>query len=92
MSGLEQPYVQDAFATNWIAPLGSYIDAFEQEFAADLAPCASLAPLPAVGHPLALAWVGGLPGGALAAALLPPLGALLLWWGVGRVEAAARSS
>jgi len=28
-----------------------------------------------------------LPGGALAAALLPPLCALLLWWGVGRVEA-----
>jgi len=22
MSGLEQPYVQDAFAANWIAPLG----------------------------------------------------------------------
>jgi len=22
MSGLEQPYVQDAFATNWIAPPG----------------------------------------------------------------------
>ena len=35
---------------------------------------------------LALAWVGGLPGGVLAAALLPPLCALLLWWGVGRVE------
>jgi len=26
------------------------------------------------------------------AALLPPLCALLLWWGVGRVEAAARRS
>jgi len=37
---------------------------------------------------LALAWVGGLPGGALAAALLPPLCALLPWWGVVRVEAA----
>jgi len=34
MSGLEQPYVQDAFATNWIAPLGPHVDAFEQEFAA----------------------------------------------------------
>jgi pyridoxal phosphate-dependent aminotransferase EpsN len=34
MSGLEQPYVQDAFVTNWIAPLGPHVDAFEQEFAA----------------------------------------------------------
>ena len=33
MSGLEQSYVQDAFATNWIAPLGPHVDAFEQEFA-----------------------------------------------------------
>jgi len=45
-----------------------------------------------LGVALALAWVGGLPGGAQAAALLPPLCALLLWWGVGRVEAAARRS
>ncbi|MFN3979738.1 MAG: DegT/DnrJ/EryC1/StrS family aminotransferase [Caldilinea sp.] len=34
MSGLEAGYVQDAFATNWIAPLGPHVDAFEQEFAA----------------------------------------------------------
>jgi pyridoxal phosphate-dependent aminotransferase EpsN len=34
LSGLEQAYVQDAFATNWIAPLGPHVDAFEQEFAA----------------------------------------------------------
>ena len=34
MSGREQQYVQDAFATNWIAPLGPHVDAFEQEFAA----------------------------------------------------------
>ena len=33
MSGLEQLYVQDAFATNWIAPLGPHVDAFEAEFA-----------------------------------------------------------
>jgi hypothetical protein len=43
-----------------------------------------------LGVALALAWVGGRPGGGPAAALLPPLCALLLWWGVGRVEAAAR--
>jgi dTDP-4-amino-4,6-dideoxygalactose transaminase len=35
MSRLKQPYVQDAFAANWIVPLGSYVDAFEQKFAAD---------------------------------------------------------
>jgi pyridoxal phosphate-dependent aminotransferase EpsN len=34
MSGLEQEFVQDAFATNWIAPLGPHVDAFEREFAA----------------------------------------------------------
>jgi dTDP-4-amino-4,6-dideoxygalactose transaminase len=34
MSGLEQQYVQDAFETNWIAPLGPHVDAFEHEFAA----------------------------------------------------------
>jgi len=39
---------------------------------------------------LALAWVGGLLSSVPVAALLPPLCALLLWWGVGRVEAAAR--
>jgi dTDP-4-amino-4,6-dideoxygalactose transaminase len=32
MSGLEQHYVRDAFATNWIAPLGPHVDAFEREF------------------------------------------------------------
>ena len=33
MSGQEQEFVADAFATNWIAPLGPHVDAFEQEFA-----------------------------------------------------------
>jgi dTDP-4-amino-4,6-dideoxygalactose transaminase len=32
--GYEQAYVQDAFASNWIAPLGSYVDRFESELAA----------------------------------------------------------
>ena len=31
MSGLEQQYVQAAFDTNWIAPLGPNVDGFEQE-------------------------------------------------------------
>ena len=43
MSGLEQQYVQETFASNWIAPLGPQVDAFEAEFAA------------AVGAPYALA-------------------------------------
>ncbi|MFC0216475.1 DegT/DnrJ/EryC1/StrS family aminotransferase [Paenibacillus chartarius] len=34
MSGREQDYVAEAFATNWIAPLGPHVDAFEAEFAA----------------------------------------------------------
>jgi pyridoxal phosphate-dependent aminotransferase EpsN len=33
MSGQEQLYVADAFASNWIAPLGPHVDAFEKEFA-----------------------------------------------------------
>jgi len=36
--------------------------------------------------------VSGLPGSAPAAALLPLLCALLLWWGVGRVERRADMS
>ena len=43
MSGLEQQYVQETFESNWIAPLGPQVDAFEAEFAA------------AVGAPYALA-------------------------------------
>ena len=34
MSGYEMAYVKDAFDTNWIAPLGPNVDAFEREFAA----------------------------------------------------------
>ena len=34
MSGLEQQYVAEAFATNWVAPLGPNVDAFEAEFCA----------------------------------------------------------
>ncbi|TAM53893.1 MAG: aminotransferase class I/II-fold pyridoxal phosphate-dependent enzyme [Acidobacteria bacterium] len=34
MSGRELKLVQDAFASNWIAPLGPHVDAFEREFAA----------------------------------------------------------
>lgn len=33
MGSLEERLVAEAFATNWIAPLGPHVDAFEQEFA-----------------------------------------------------------
>jgi pyridoxal phosphate-dependent aminotransferase EpsN len=33
MGGDELALVQEAFATNWIAPLGPHVDAFEREFA-----------------------------------------------------------
>ena len=33
MSGREQGYIQEAFDTNWIAPLGPHVDAFERELA-----------------------------------------------------------
>src|SRR5215212_3294457 len=34
LSGNEQSYVADAIASNWIAPLGPHVDAFEKEFSA----------------------------------------------------------
>lgn len=34
MSGGELPLIQEAFAENWIAPLGPHVDAFEAELAA----------------------------------------------------------
>jgi dTDP-4-amino-4,6-dideoxygalactose transaminase len=32
MTGRERDYVDEAFATNWIAPVGPHIEAFEREF------------------------------------------------------------
>lgn len=34
MGGEEEAFVRDAFASNWVAPLGPHVDAFEREFAA----------------------------------------------------------
>jgi len=34
MSGQEQQYIDEAFASNWIAPVGPHIEAFERELAA----------------------------------------------------------
>ena len=33
MGGREQAYIQEAFESNWIAPLGKHVDAFEKEIA-----------------------------------------------------------
>ncbi|MPQ42289.1 DegT/DnrJ/EryC1/StrS family aminotransferase [Clostridium tarantellae] len=33
MGGLEEKYIKEAFASNWIAPLGSNVDGFEREIA-----------------------------------------------------------
>lgn len=33
LDGLERRFVEEAFDTNWIAPLGPHVDAFEREFA-----------------------------------------------------------
>jgi pyridoxal phosphate-dependent aminotransferase EpsN len=33
LGGLELALVQDAFASNWVAPVGPHVDAFENEFA-----------------------------------------------------------
>jgi dTDP-4-amino-4,6-dideoxygalactose transaminase len=43
MSGLERQYVADAFATNWIAPVGPHVDAFEREFRAAVGACHAVA-------------------------------------------------
>ena len=32
MSGTEQDFVRDVFESNWVAPLGPHVDAFEREF------------------------------------------------------------
>ena len=43
MSGLEQKFVAEAFASNWIAPLGPHVDAFQREFAAKVGRAHALA-------------------------------------------------
>jgi pyridoxal phosphate-dependent aminotransferase EpsN len=60
MSGREQEFVRDAFETNWIAPLGPHVDAFEREFAE------------VVGVPHAAALSSGTAALHLALRILPP--------------------
>ncbi len=63
MGAAEFELVRDAFATNWIAPLGPHVDAFEKEFAAHVgsAHAAALSSGTAALH-LALKLVGVKPG------------------------------
>lgn len=59
MGADEFPLVQEAFATNWIAPLGPHVDAFEAELAAraETAHAAALSSGTAALH-LAMRWLG----------------------------------
>jgi dTDP-4-amino-4,6-dideoxygalactose transaminase len=43
MGDLEQKYVAEAFASNWIAPLGPHVESFQREFAATVGVSHSLA-------------------------------------------------
>ena len=63
MSGLEQQYVQQAFDSNWVAPLGPQVEAFEREFAAKVGAkhALALSSGTAALH-LALIHAGGRPG------------------------------
>ena len=36
MSGNEQKYVQEAFDTNWVVPLGPNVNAFEEELSVNV--------------------------------------------------------
>lgn len=63
MGGLEQRFVAEAFASNWITPLGPHVDAFEREFCATIGAqhAAALSSGTAALH-LALALLGVGPG------------------------------
>ncbi len=43
MSGKEQQYIEEAFLSNWIAPLGPHVDGFEKELASYLGTTGALA-------------------------------------------------
>lgn len=75
MSGNEQTYVTEAFASNYIAPLGPMVDAFEREFSAytGLPHCVALTSGTAALH-LALRCLGIGPGDSVYAASLTFIG------------------
>ena len=77
MGGREPEFVQQAFASNYIAPLGPMVDAFEQEFAAvvGLPHCLALASGTAATH-LALRHLGVKPGDVILASTLTFIGSV----------------
>ena len=77
MGGREPEFVQQAFASNYIAPLGPMVDAFEREFAAyvGLPHCLALASGTAATH-LALRHLGVKPGDEILASTLTFIGSV----------------
>lgn len=63
MCGLEKKYIEEAFDTNWVAPLGPHVDAFEKEIAqyAGIAGAVALSSATAAIH-IALRLIGVKPG------------------------------
>jgi hypothetical protein len=77
MGGRESEFVQQAFASNYIAPLGPMVDAFEREFGAyvGLPHCLALASGTAATH-LALRHLGVKPGDEILASTLTFIGSV----------------
>jgi len=77
MGGREQEFVAQAFASNYIAPLGPMVDAFEREFAAyaGIPHCLALASGTAATH-LALRHLGVKPGDEILASTLTFIGSV----------------
>lgn len=77
MGGRENEFVQQAFASNYIAPLGPMVDAFEREFAAftGIPHCLALASGTAATH-LALRHLGVKPGDEILASTLTFIGSV----------------
>lgn len=77
MSGEEQNFVQGAFESNYIAPLGPQVDAFEQEFSemVDIGHCVALSSGTAAIH-LALKHIGIEPGDEVWASALTFIGSV----------------
>ncbi len=77
LGGREQEFVQQAFASNYIAPLGPMVDAFEREFAAyaGIPHCLALASGTAATH-LALRHLQVKPGDEVFAATLTFIGSV----------------
>src|SRR5436190_9701447 len=77
MGGEELEFIKQAFATNYIAPLGPMVDAFEHEFAAytGIPHCLALASGTAAMH-LALRELGVGPGDEVLASTLTFIGSI----------------